>query len=199
MTVPSIRPRHRAVTYEGPACPRCRHPFEGDGLPTGATVCPRCRGAFEATAFAPAPLEPPRIALAGPGDVPCGIHEGNTATRDCGRCGIFLCPVCAVGEGDKVLCPTCFGRLVAEGHLGRTAFPDYGARASGAAALCFLFCVPGGLLLGPVALYYGIQGLRQPKESRSGVLGPVLAILLGAVALLWSGFTFASLLFWGLD
>src|SRR5262249_57763091 len=108
--------------------------------------------------------------------------------RGCWGCGSLWwgwAPPPSEGLG---LCPACFNRLAREDGLPslRTRFADYGSRTRSYAAAGFLFCMPLGWALGGLALYYGAQALRQPRDSVSGRGGIILAMILGLLELVFS-------------
>jgi uncharacterized RDD family membrane protein YckC len=41
----------------------------------------------------------------------CTVHPGNPADQVCGRCGNFMCRLCAIHVGTMRVCPACFNRL----------------------------------------------------------------------------------------
>ncbi len=189
----------RIALYRGPACPHCSEPVDLAALEAGTTRCSRCRRAFDAERFAPVerPLVAAPVGGAGPaGATACGAHPQNAALANCDRCGVFICGLCRVDSDEMALCPSCFNRLARAEELPslKLRFVDYGARASSAAALGFLFCFPFGAVMGPLAVYYGVRGLTQPTESLGGKAGVVLAMLLGLLEAGMTFFAFGSMM-----
>jgi len=170
---------------EGVTCPFCKGPLEHETLISGTVRCPHCGNEFRAVRFSP-PQRNVRVvelAATGPeGGHPCANHPGNAAVVNCDRCGAFICGLCQIDADGMSLCPACFDRLSAEGALesSRTKFRDFGGLASTSAAagcLVYFLCV----LFGPLAIYYGIKGLRQKKAlgESEGIAGIWVAMALG--------------------
>jgi len=169
-------------------CPRCREPIEITSIPTmGEARCALCGRAFQAVRF-----EPPSRAAVVPQMVdgtldaaqPCANHPGNAAVTSCQRCGSFICALCRIDLDNRTLCPTCFERLSAEGSLEstRTTFRDYPGLAGVTATVgCLISAL--GFLFGPLAIYYGIKGLKQKKEmgESDGLVGLRVAIVIGSL------------------
>jgi hypothetical protein len=188
------------VTYAGPSCPHCRQPLELDRLLSGPQVCERCGRAFEAVRFDPPPRAPAAPTPAADGDAAsaCPAHKGNAAVTSCERCGVFLCALCRIDVEGQVLCPACFSRLAADGELllARSRFRDYDAVAWLALAVGVITWLPG-VVTGPAAVYFSVQGRRQrlswgdaPQSGRVALavaLGLVnVALSVGLVAVLVS-------------
>jgi hypothetical protein len=173
------------IIYQGPACPHCRDPLDHAKLMSGPQRCARCGRAFDAVRFAPPPRTAAVPAVAGDeGASACPVHKGNAAIGSCGRCGVFLCGLCRIDAEAQVLCPACFTRLSAEGELvlAQNRFRDYDAVAWLALLLGVLTWLPG-VVTGPAAVYFSLQGRRQrlawgdaPHSGRVAT-----AILLGLV------------------
>ncbi len=168
-------------------CPRCRREIDVTSISTTDAVCPRCHRAFEALRF-----EPPVRATAMPqmaegtleASQPCAVHALNAAVTSCQRCGSFMCELCRIDVDDRTLCPTCFERLSSEGSLQstRTTFRDYPGLAGVTATFgCLMAAL--GLLFGPLAIYYGVKGLKQKKamDESDGKTGLWMAIILGGL------------------
>lgn len=166
------------------ACPHCKRSLRHENLSSGMQVCPYCGGMFEAVRFAPAGARVvvPEVGGAGPeGATPCARHARNAAVATCERCGSFICELCRIEADGKVLCPPCFDRLSAEGALRSavSSFRDYGLVAQSWAALGLLV----GGALGPLAVVYGLKGLRQKKEmgESQGIAGIYFYAILGVL------------------
>src|SRR5262249_58937495 len=106
----------------------------------------------------------------------------------CAGGGFSMGALAAPPSAGLVWCPACSTRLAREDGLPslRTRFADYGSRTRSYAAAGFLFCMPLGWALGGLALYYGAQALRQPRDSVSGRGGIILAMILGLLELVFS-------------
>ncbi len=187
----------RARWYAGPACPHCNRPLDPATVEDGPTRCAGCGRRFVAQRFAGVEGAGGAGALAeaGPSAASaCAAHPRNAAPGACERCGVFMCGLCRVDSDGLALCPACFNRLAREDALPslKLRFVDYGARASSAAAIGFLFCLPLGLVAGPLAVYYAARGLRQPTETLGSKTGIVFAGLIGfaefaLTAFMWGG------------
>ena len=167
-------------------CPRCRREINLSWIDTPDAVCPLCRRPFEAIRFEPpvrAVLMPQMADGALEAAQPCAVHPLNAAVASCERCGSFICALCRIDVDGRTLCPTCFERLSTEGSLEstRTTFRDFPGLAGVAATIGCLGVAFFGVLLGPLAIYYAIKGLRQKKAmgESDGRVGLWLAILLG--------------------
>jgi hypothetical protein len=182
-------------------CPRCHKPIPLRGIANGTSSCPNCGGIFEAVRFEPPQREfsIPQMADGGLQSAqPCAVHQRNAAVANCERCGAFMCSLCRIDVDNRTLCPKCFERLSAEGSLSsaRTTFRDYGGLSSvTATAGCLLWFA--SIVLGPLAIYYGIKGLRQKKSmgEADGRVGVWIAMLLGTVETA-AGVAFIGWLIW---
>ena len=170
----------------GVACPHCRASLAHDDLASGSQRCRWCGRWFELTRFSP-PVRVPRPAAldaSGPGGAnPCGNHGGNAAETNCGRCGLFLCALCAIEADGRTLCPACFDRLAAAGELrlARTRFRD---QSRSALALSWLGLVAffAGLAIGPAVMLSAQRAERQLKETGEGSRARIVtAFVLGGL------------------
>jgi hypothetical protein len=167
-------------------CPRCRKPVDVTAITTSpAAMCPLCAGEFEAVRFI-APVRATAVAQMAEARIdaaqPCATHPGNVAVTTCQRCGSFICALCRIDVDNRTLCPVCFERLSSEGSLEstRTTFRDFpGLAGLSATAGCVLSFF--AIVLGPLAIYYGVKALRQKREmgEEDGFAGIWLAILIG--------------------
>jgi len=169
-------------------CPRCRRRIEVASIATSPQAeCPLCRGSFEAVRFEP----PVRVAVA-PQTIgttltesqPCAAHPLNAAVTSCERCGSFMCSLCRIDVDNRTLCPSCFERLSSDGSLEstRTTFRDFSGLASlTATAGCLMMIF--GVLFGPLAIYYGVKGVKQKKAmgESDGLVSLWAAIVVGGI------------------
>ena len=169
-------------------CPRCRREIDVALIPSSsAAECPLCHRRFEAVRF-DAPLRTATMARTIDGSLeaaqPCANHARNAAVANCERCGSFICALCRIDVDSRTLCPACFERLTTEGTLEstRTTFRDFSGLASvTATAGCLLWVF--SMLLGPLAIYYGVRGLKQKKEmgEEDGIAGIWTAMVIGGI------------------
>jgi uncharacterized paraquat-inducible protein A len=169
-------------------CPRCRRRIEVASIATSPHAeCPSCRRSFEAVRFeppAPVAVAPQTIGTTLTESQPCAAHPLNAAVTSCQRCGSFMCSLCRIDVDKRTLCPSCFERLSAEGSLEstRTTFRDFpGLAGITATAGCVMMVF--GVLFGPLAIYYGIKGVKQKRAmgESDGIVGLWAAIVLGGI------------------
>jgi hypothetical protein len=157
----------------------------------GERRCPRCKKPFAAHLFDPVVDPGPMvIPVSAQGEsTPCARHARNAAESSCHRCGAFMCALCRIDSDDLSLCPGCFERLSAEGALpsARTTYKDYGRMSVHAFYLCILFW-PLSIIAGPIAVWYGIVGLRASRQPGVNISRARcwVGIVFGALALLGS-------------
>lgn len=181
--------RRSAAAYAGKACPRCRAELPAGGPSTGERSCPVCKKGFEAHIFSPVvDLGPLVIPVSAQGEsTPCAQHVRNAAETSCQRCGAFMCALCRIDSDDMSLCPGCFERLSAEGALpsARTSYTDYGRMSIHTLFVC-IFLWPLAIIAGPLAVWFGIVGLRASKLPgvRISRARCWIGIIFGALALL---------------
>jgi hypothetical protein len=138
------------------------------------------------------------VGAAGPTEAAsCAAHRRNAAVASCERCGIFMCALCRTTADGMTLCAPCFERLAGEGtlHSAQTRYRDYVGLSWLASAAGFLVCF-SGLLLGPLAVYYGVRALRQMNEwgDVGGRGRAVAAMLVGMLTFAWNAVMIASVL-----
>ncbi|MDR1010081.1 MAG: hypothetical protein LBM04_02950 [Opitutaceae bacterium] len=96
--------RNPSPTLDGPCC---GGPYL---LTPGHARCEMCGKDYRFTEFpafrAQRVVTKPRE-LADTGDATCFFHAQNQAETVCTGCGRFLCTVCAVDFGGRILCPSC--------------------------------------------------------------------------------------------
>ena len=190
--------------YPRPGCPHCGLTPRSQKIRDGENACPFCGKVFMATVFDPPPefiFVKPAGALALNGAVadgavqaPCAKHELNAAVGTCGRCGNFVCALCATPLGGTAYCTACFERLLLDGdeHVRPALEANY---VQIAVMLSVGGLLPLGLLLGPLAIYYGVKALKQVR--RCGLpfiylLRACIAVFLGVLetAAYWGGLGF---------
>jgi len=181
--------RRAIAIYAGKACPRCRAQLPAGGPSSGERSCPRCKKPYEAHLFSPVVDHGPMvIPVSAQGEgTPCARHVRNAAESSCHRCGAFMCALCRIDSDGLSLCPGCFERLSTEGALpsARTSYKDYGRMSVHTLLVCIL-CWPLAIIAGPLAVWFGIVGLRASRRpgvhiSRTRCW---FGIVIGALALL---------------
>ena len=172
-----------SAIYTGPQCPLCGAPLEAEKLYTGLMECPSCEGAFEATLFQP--RERRHAAIAAVTETPegvaasCANHARNAAVTSCQRCGLFICALCDMSLDGFSYCPSCFDFLRREGTL-QTRYRDW-ARMSQSAAVLGFFCMTMFIPLGPLAVWWGVKGLRQRRAEERSPAGVIVAMTFGVL------------------
>ena len=185
-------------SYFGPACPHCNKTLDLAALRDGPEVCPFCETDFEATLFQP-PLRSPavlQIAQAGPeGASACANHARNAAVASCDRCGLFICSLCLMDDGQAHYFPPCLDRLIAAGGLAgaRTRFRDYARLAGLFALIGLLLSFVLGLPLGFLSIYYAIRGMRNRDRVGASVLQFVLVIIVAVADVIINVFGLSSM------
>ncbi len=189
------RPRVRR-SYIGPACPSCGTAAPRQFQESGAQRCRSCSLRYQATIFTPvadaAPMLITPVGVGGAG-TPCAKHSRNVAEASCSRCGTFMCQLCRIDSDGMTLCPGCFDRLAGEGVLAsaRRTYRDHSRIALAYAVVGLLFMI-AGLVLGPLAMWNAVRGLRQRKDgiaiSRARC---ITALIIGAMVSLFGGGTVA--------
>ena len=97
------------------------------------------------------------------GESACFVHEGKRAVTACDSCGRFVCALCRIEWGSRVLCPACVNAAEARTDLLTRSRPLYDTMAL-AVALGSLVLFTISILTAPVALYLGIRALRSPRS-----------------------------------
>jgi hypothetical protein len=129
-------------------------------------ACRICRVRFEFIGF-------PALSFQRPGAVPkavvlaehatCFHHPENQAESVCEGCGRFLCSVCAIQFGGRILCPSCIkaGTKTDPGSIrSRALYPGIAM----AVAVLPLLVWPVTLVSAPIALGIVYSGWRKPQS-----------------------------------
>jgi len=175
-----------SATYAGPQCPSCNAPLDPEKLHAGTMECPYCRTEFEATPFQPRERrhQAVQIVTETPEGVAaaCANHARNAAVTSCSRCGLFICALCDMNVGNGSFCPTCFDRSRDPNAItsAATRYRDY-ATMSISAAVLSLLCSTTFLPIGAFAVVWGIKGIRQRRAEGTGIVGPVIAMIVGGL------------------
>ena len=148
------------------SCPSCRQAVpEVYWRGVDLARCPACRAEFEQVRFRALRAERvvPLAAALGSGEANCFFHAANRAEIACDGCGRYLCAVCRVNFGGRVLCPTCL-----EGRSERTRLPETSRvlfdRIALMLAVLPLLLWPFTLITAPAALAVTVHGWRQPPS-----------------------------------
>lgn len=170
------------------ACPNCGETWPADlanRLMPGR--CPSCRAEARLHVF-PALFRAESTGAEGgsaaiDGESTCFYHPGKRATEICEGCGAFMCALCDVELAGRHVCPRCIERgQVPEAR--ETMIPphtrlDQIAGSLGLLSLLtFFMCFPG-IMLGPLAVGFGIASLARPRGPvpyvRWGAAGGIIA------------------------
>lgn len=169
------------------ACPACRRPVPALLWNTAEDVpCPHCRKDIQIFTF-PALSAPRGIVLAVAttvaGEATCFFHAENQAAAVCENCGRFICSVCRLEFGGRILCPACIG-----GSRSPVALPDnqrvlYDGIAL-ALALLPMLVWPFTCLTAPATLGLVIWAWRKPASVvRRGRARLIIAGLMASLQL----------------
>ena len=197
-------PVAQAVTIRG-SCPFCDLGFKLEEA-SATLTCVQCRNTFSVYAVPPSvmdrpiipqPVVPPTDPTVAPAPI-CARHANNRAVTACGRCGDFVCDVCATPVEGRVLCVRCFEFLHGRGELRavqkRFSTPKV-SLGLGIVATLLGWTVCAGIVAGPTAIITGILALRT-LSRQPGLPGKNLAIagiILGAVGV----FEIVAMYLWG--
>ncbi len=161
-------------------CPGCRSELPADPVQAATFMpCPRCGLAVRAIAF-PALLRSPPTPTAhesaGDGESSCFFHTGRRARSSCGHCGRFVCALCEVTVGPRILCPTCLtsGRESGENPALVTSRPRWDSRCVLLAAVPLVFW-PITLITAPATLVLAIRHRNTPGSLVNAGRGPLWA------------------------
>jgi hypothetical protein len=120
---------------------------------------------------------------------PCAYHAGNRADVACGRCGSFLCGLCATAVRGRTVCVSCLERMKAAGEditlKNRLPRPHAVALTLGVTSMLLpVFAV----FLAPVVAWQGRAAWRDrallSERERGVVLTALLAFASCATGLL---------------
>jgi hypothetical protein len=148
-------------------CPKCGQILDAPAWRDGnGGTCRICRVRFDFMGF-------PALSFQRPGAIPkavvvaehatCFHHPENQAESLCEGCGRFLCSVCAISYGGRLLCAACIkaGTTTDPGSIRtRTLYPGIAM----AVAVLPLLIWPVTLLSAPVALCVVYSGWRKPQS-----------------------------------
>ena len=102
-------------------------------------------------------------AIQAEGESECFAHEGKRAVAACDSCGRFVCALCRIEWGSRVLCPTCVNAAEKRTNLLVRSRPLYDTMALAiAVGSALLFTL--SLVTAPIAIYLAIRALRAPRS-----------------------------------
>ena len=124
----------------------------------------------------------------------CKNHPDAEAVGACVGCGAGVCEQCRLMLGGKVYCQECADRAVEQSSAGAPAAPRPQAPGAVTSLVCAIigFAIwPLGIILGPIAIYYGNQARdaikADPSLEGSGMAtaGYVIGIVVTVLAFIW--------------
>ena len=102
-------------------------------------------------------------AIQGDGEAACFAHEGKRAVAACDSCGRFVCALCRIAWGSRILCPTCVNAAEKRTDLLTRSRTHYDTMAlTVALGSIVLFTI--SVLTAPIAIYLAIRALRSPRS-----------------------------------
>ena len=100
-------------------------------------------------------------AIQAEGESACFLHAGKRAVGACDSCGRFVCALCRIEWGQRVLCPACVSAAEKRTDLLVRSRPLYDSMALAVAGVSLLL-LEVSLLTAPFAIWLAIRGLRAP-------------------------------------
>jgi hypothetical protein len=137
-------------------------PYQASGAPV------ECRCGVQARALVYPAIFRLRAGLVGEaiqaeGESACFAHEDKRAVAACDSCGRFVCALCRIEWGSRVLCPACVNAAEKRTDLLTRSRPFYDTMALAiAVSSAVLFTL--SLITAPIAIYLAIRGLRAPRS-----------------------------------
>jgi hypothetical protein len=121
------------------------------------------------------------------GESACFAHEDKRAVAACDSCGRFVCALCRIEWGSRVLCPVCVNAAEKRTDLLVRSRPLYDTMALAIAVGSVpLFTL--SLFTAPIAVYLAIRALRAPRSLVSRTMARAW-IALGVSLLELGGWT----------
>jgi hypothetical protein len=151
-------------------CPKCGQILDAlSWRDAGGGACRICRVRFDFIGF-------PALTLQRPGAVPkavvlaedatCFHHPENQAESVCEGCGRFLCSVCAINFGGRLLCPSCIkaGTKNDPGSIrSRVLYPGI-ALGVAVVPVVTVFLIWFTIITAPIALCLVYTGWNKPQS-----------------------------------
>lgn len=97
--------------------------------------------------------------VASPEDAACFFHAGKRAAAACHACGRFLCQLCRLEWGSRILCPTCVSAAEKDTDLVTRSRTLDDSIALGIGGFSFLLYFIS-FLTAPVTLVFAIRSFR---------------------------------------
>jgi hypothetical protein len=148
-------------------CPKCGQVLDSLAWnDAGGGACRICRVRFEFMGFPALNFKRPEVvpkAVVLAEHATCFHHPENQAESVCEGCGRFLCSVCAINFGGRLLCPSCIkaGTRNDPGSIqSRAIYPGIAL----ASAFLPLLVWPFTLVTAPVALGLVFVGWNKPQS-----------------------------------
>jgi len=99
----------------------------------------------------------------GEGESACFVHSEKRAVAACDSCGRFVCALCRIEWGSRVLCPACINAAETRTDLlvrSRTLYDTMALVVAVSSAIIFTL----SLIAAPVAIYLAIRAFRAPRS-----------------------------------
>jgi len=121
------------------------------------------------------------------GESACFVHEGKRAVAACDSCGRFVCALCRIEWGSRILCPACVNAAEKRTELLTRSRPMYDSMAM-AIAMGSVVIFTISLLSAPVAIYLAIRAFRSPRSLVPRTMVRAwIALIVGTVELVGWG------------
>ena len=97
------------------------------------------------------------------GESSCFAHEDKRAVASCDSCGRFVCALCRIEWGSRILCPKCVNAAEKRTDLLVRSRSHFDAMAL-ALALGSVLLFTLSLFTAPIAIYLAIRAFRAPRS-----------------------------------
>ena len=97
------------------------------------------------------------------GEATCFAHENKRAVAACDSCGRFVCSLCRIEWGSRILCPSCVNTAEKRTDLltsSRTHFDTMALAIAVGSALLFTLSI----ITAPIAIFLAVRALRGPRS-----------------------------------
>ena len=92
---------------------------------------------------------------------PCFFHSAKRASAACDSCGRFVCDLCRIRWGARIVCPSCLAAADKNTTLLTRSRTNYDSIALAISVMSIIIW-PFSLFMAPVAITCGILALRKP-------------------------------------